>query len=68
MAEADYVEFSVAAETEEVYATEGDLEKRIAVLEKDMKAAAKALEFETSCKNARYASESLRQKLLQVGI
>ena len=32
LAEADYAELSVAAEAEEVYATEGDLEKRIMVI------------------------------------
>jgi excinuclease ABC subunit B len=67
LAEADYVELSVAAETEEVYASEGDFEKRIAALEKEMKAAAKALEFERAAK-LRDALRVLRQKLLQVGI
>ena len=67
LAEADYVEFSVAAETEEFYTSEGDLEKRIVVLEKEMKAAAKALEFERAAK-LRDALRVLRQKLLQVGI
>ncbi len=67
LAEADYVEFSVAAETEEVYVSEGDFEKRISALEKEMKMAAKALEFERAAK-LRDAIRTLRQKLLQVGI
>jgi excinuclease ABC subunit B len=67
LAEADYADLSVAAETEEVYASEGDLEKRIAALEKEMRAAAKALEFERAAK-LRDALRVLRQKLLKVGI
>ena len=67
LAEADYVELSVAAETEEVYASEEDFEKRIVALEKEMKAAAKALEFERAAK-LRDAIRALRQKMLQVGI
>ena len=67
LAEVDYVELSVAAETKEVYASEGDLEKRIAALEKEMKAAAKALEFERAAK-LRDTLRVLRQTLLQVGI
>ena len=67
LAEADYVEFSVAAETEEVYVSEGDFEKRISALEKEMKIAAKTLEFERAAK-LRDAIRALRRKLLQVGI
>jgi excinuclease ABC subunit B len=44
-----------------------DLEKRIVGLEKEMKAAAKALEFERAAK-LRDALRILRQKLLKVGI
>ncbi len=67
LAEADYVDFELAAETEDLYTAEGDLEKRIILLEKDMKAAAKALEFERAAK-LRDALRHLRQKLLQVGL
>jgi excinuclease ABC subunit B len=57
----------VAAETEEVYESEGNLEKRIVALEKEMKDAAKALEFERAAK-LRDTLRLLRQKLLQVGV
>ncbi|MGE0473744.1 MAG: helicase-related protein, partial [Nitrospirales bacterium] len=67
LGEADYVELSHAAEAEEIYEAHGDLEKRLAVLEQEMKAAAKALEFERAAK-LRDAVRDLRQKLLQVGI
>lgn len=66
-AEADYVELSQAAEAEEVYEAHGDLEKRLAALEQEMKAAAKDLEFERAAK-LRDAVRNLRQKLIQVGI
>lgn len=67
LAEADYVELSQAAEAEERYEAHGDLEKRILVLEKEMKAAAKDLEFERAAK-LRDAIRVLRQKVLQVGL
>ncbi len=67
IAEADYLDVSLAAETEETYLAEGDLEKRITALEKEMKAAAKALEFERAAK-LRDTLRRLRQKLLQVGM
>ncbi len=67
LAEADYVELSVAAEEEETYEAEGDLEKRITALEKEMKIAAKELEFERAAK-LRDTIKALRQKVLQVGI
>jgi excinuclease ABC subunit B len=43
------------------------LEQRIAALEKDMKTAAKALEFERAAQ-LRDTIRALRQKLIQVGI
>jgi excinuclease ABC subunit B len=67
VAETDAVALSVAAEAEEVYESEGDVEKRIVALEKEMKSAAKALEFERAAK-LRDTLRVLRQKLLQVGI
>jgi excinuclease ABC subunit B len=67
LAEADYVELSVAAEAEGVYESEGDLEKRMVALEKEMKSAAKDLEFERAAK-LRDTVRLLRQKLLKVGI
>ncbi len=67
LAESDYVEISVAAETEEIYATEGNVEKRIVALEEEMKAAAKALEFERAAK-LRDTIRALRQTILQVGL
>jgi excinuclease ABC subunit B len=67
LAEADYVDASLAAEAVEAYGAEGDLEQKIAALEKDMKAAAKALEFERAAK-LRDTVRALRQKLIQVGI
>ena len=67
LAEADYLELSEAAEDEAVYEAEGDLEKRITALEKEMKAAAKDLEFERAAK-LRDTIKVLRQKILKVGI
>jgi excinuclease ABC subunit B len=67
LAEADYVDVSLAAEAIEAYGAEGDLEQRIAALEKDMKTAAKALEFERAAQ-LRDTIRALRQKLIQVGI
>jgi excinuclease ABC subunit B len=67
LAEADYVDVSLAAEAVEAYGAGGDLEQSIAKLEKDMKAAAKALEFERAAQ-LRDTIRLLRQKLIQVGI
>jgi excinuclease ABC subunit B len=67
LAEADYVDVSLAAEAVEAYGAEGDLEQKIAALEKDMKTAAKALEFERAAQ-LRDTIRALRQKLIQVGI
>ncbi|MCA9472563.1 MAG: excinuclease ABC subunit UvrB [Nitrospirales bacterium] len=66
IAEADYMELNVAAEEEEVYRVEGGVDKAIQSLEKEMKAAAKALEFEKAAK-LRDAIKRLRQKELQIG-
>ena len=66
IAEADYVELGLAAEEEEAYQTEGGLDKMIEALEKEMKAAAKELEFERAAR-LRDKIRSLRQKELQVG-
>ncbi|GJL55877.1 MAG: UvrABC system protein B [Nitrospirales bacterium] len=66
IAEADYLELSLAAEEEAVYHTEGGIEKAIDTLEREMKAAAKALEFEKAAK-LRDKIRSLRQKELQIG-
>jgi excinuclease ABC subunit B len=67
LAEADYVDVSLAAEAVEAYGAGGDLEQSIAALEKEMKAAAKALEFERAAQ-LRDTIRALRQKLIQVGI
>ena len=66
IAEADYPELSLVAEEEAVYLTEGGIEKAIEALEKDMKAAAKALEYERAAK-LRDKIRSLRRKELQLG-
>ncbi len=66
IAEADSCEVDIAAEEEAVYATEADMEKTIASLEKEMKAAAKALEFERAAK-LRDRIRVLREKELQLG-
>jgi excinuclease ABC subunit B len=66
IAEADYLDFGIAAEEEEVYGDESEIEKTIEKLEKEMKAAAKALEFERAAK-LRDKIRALRQKELQVG-
>ena len=66
VAEADYVEVSIAAEEEAVYATEADVEKTIAALEQEMKAAAKTLEFERAAK-LRDRIRALRQQELLFG-
>ncbi|HBP88827.1 MAG TPA: excinuclease ABC subunit UvrB [Nitrospirales bacterium] len=67
LAEADYVDVSLAAEAVEAYGGEKDLEQNIADLEKDMKAAAKGLEFERAAQ-LRDTIRALRQKQIQVGI
>ena len=64
IAEADYVEVSIAAEEEPVYAA--DAEETIASLEREMKAAAKMLEFERAAK-LRDRIRALRQQELQFG-
>ena len=64
IAEADYLEVSIAAEEETVYAV--DAEETIASLEREMKAAAKMLEFERAAK-LRDRIRALRQQELQFG-
>ena len=59
-------EVSIAAEEEAVYATEADVEKTIAALEQEMKAAAKTLEFERAAK-LRDRIRALRQQELLFG-
>ncbi len=66
IAEADYLDLGVAAEEEEVYGDESKMEKTIEKLEKEMKAAAKSLEFERAAK-LRDKIRALRQKELQMG-
>ena len=66
IAEADYLKLDLAAEEEAVYHTDGGIEKVIETLERDMKAAAKDLEFERAAK-LRDKIRHLRQKELQVG-
>ena len=66
MADADYVNVGVAAEEEERYRNEGEIENEIGRLEKEMKAAAKKLEFERAAR-LRDKIRSLRQKELEVG-
>ena len=63
--EADYVELSLVAE-EEIYGYESENENSIEKLEKEMKIAAKALEFERAAK-LRDRIRALRQRELQVG-
>jgi excinuclease ABC subunit B len=65
LAEADYVDVAVAAEEEEEYRSEGEIEKVIERLEKEMKAAAKELEFERAAQ-LRDKIRTLRQKELEV--
>jgi excinuclease ABC subunit B len=64
LAEADYLEVSIAAEAEAVYAV--DAEKTIASLEQEMKAAAQMLEFERAAK-LRDRIRALRRQELQFG-
>lgn len=66
IAQADYVDIELAAEEEEVYASEGGIEGILEALEKEMKGAAKDLEFERAAR-LRDRIRSLRQKELQVG-
>ncbi|MCY4612367.1 MAG: helicase-related protein, partial [Nitrospira sp.] len=66
VAEADYVDVSIAAEEEAVYTTEADVEKTVAALEQEMKAAAKMLEFERAAK-LRDRIRALRQQELLFG-
>jgi len=63
--EADYVDFGLAAEEDEGYRSEGEIEKVIERLEKEMKAAAKELEFERAAR-LRDKIRTLRQKELEV--
>ena len=66
MTEADYVNVGVAAEEEERYQSEEEIEKDIEKLEKEMKAAAKELEFERAAR-LRDKIRTLRKKELEVG-
>ena len=66
IAEADYGDVELAAEEEAVYATDADVENTVASLEKVMKAAAKALEFERAAK-LRDRIRAVRQKKLRLG-
>lgn len=66
MAEADYLDFELAAEDAAVYESEETIQKTIHTLEKEMKAAAKNLEFEKAAK-IRDKIRAMRQKELQLG-
>lgn len=66
IAEADYCNVEIAAEEETVYATEADMERTIVSLEQEMKAAAKALEFERAAQ-LRDRIRAMRQTELQMG-
>ncbi|MDA0737904.1 MAG: excinuclease ABC subunit UvrB [Nitrospirae bacterium] len=66
IAEADYLDLGMVAEEEVVYHDESEIEKSIEKLGKEMKAAAKALEFERAAK-LRDKIRALRQKELQMG-
>ncbi|MDT7040896.1 excinuclease ABC subunit UvrB [Candidatus Nitronereus thalassa] len=66
IAEADYLDLGVAAEKEVVYGDESEIEKTIEALNKEMKVAAKALEFERAAK-LRDKIRGLRQQELQLG-
>ncbi len=66
IAAADYLDLGVAAEDEVVYGSESEMEQTIEKLEKEMKVAAKALEFERAAK-LRDRIRALRQKELQMG-
>ena len=65
IAESDYLELGLVAE-EIIYGCESEIEKSIEKLEKEMKAAAKALDFERAAK-LRDRIRALRQRELQVG-
>ena len=66
VAEADYVNVDIAAEEETVYATDAGVEQTMASLEREMKAAAKKLEFERAAK-LRDRLRALRQQELLFG-
>ena len=66
IAQADYVDVGIAAEDEDVYETEADRKKTIVALEKELKAAAKALKFERAA-ILRDRIRALRHKELQLG-
>lgn len=66
VAEADYVDVGAAAEDEAVYDTDAEREHTIAALEKELKAAAKALKFERAAV-LRDRIRALRHKALQLG-
>ena len=66
IAEADYLELSLVVEEEETYGYESEIEKNIEKLDEEMKAAAKALEFERAAK-LRDRIRALRQRELKVG-
>jgi len=66
IAEADYLNLGMVAEEEAEFGDESDLEKTIEGLQKEMKSAAQALEFERAAR-LRDKIRALRQKELQVG-
>ena len=66
IAQADYVDVGIAAEDESVYETEADRKKTIIALEKELKAAAKALKFERAA-ILRDRIRALRHKELELG-
>ncbi len=66
VAEADDMDVSIAAEEEAVYATEADVEQTMVSLEREMKAAARKLEFERAAK-LRDRLRALRQQELLFG-
>ncbi|MEC4672614.1 MAG: excinuclease ABC subunit UvrB [Nitrospirota bacterium] len=66
IAEADYLDLGIAAEDKELYGDESVMEKTIERLDKEMKSAAKSLEFERAAK-LRDRIRAIRQKELKVG-
>ena len=66
IAQADYVDVGIAAEDESVYETEADRKKTIIALEKELKAAVKALKFERAA-ILRDRIRALRHKELELG-
>ncbi len=66
IAEADSRRGTLAAEEETGYAADADMERTIASLETEMRAAAKALEFERAAK-LRDRIRAVRRKALQLG-